>query len=152
MKKSKIIFFSIILIFFTTEHYKPKKAKLKKSIQNTVKTAKSGFKHIIKTPVLRVLMLGSIFGALMLIGKQGVQPFLVDDLGMPLPLLGIMFSLMGITGMITPFLSKLIKTKIKPTVITIVFLSMLTFAYMYFVKSYTVVIVIYSFNWIIFIT
>ena len=139
-----LIINGLILLFFTDEHYKPKKLKLKKSIKETFKNSKKGINYTIKTPNIRILIIGGILGSMMLIGKEGMQPFLVNTLGMPLTLLGIMFSIMSAIGMVTPFLSRFIKTKIKPMIISLILITMFGFGSMYFTNSYIYVMVLFS--------
>ncbi len=115
---------SLILALFANEMYKPKRLKLTNAITETYKNSKKGLKFTKTHKTIFLLLLGSIFTFMMVIGGNGWQPFLVS-LSMPQYQLGYVYSAFAAFTMITPFLSKLfIRKKVKNVVSFIVLIRM----------------------------
>jgi len=116
---------AIILWFFGKEMYKPEKSSISATLRKTWSKSRDGLKFSFKQKTIFLLMLGGIFVGLMACGDIGWQPFLVS-LSMPVPVLGVLYSVMAALLIITPFLSKLLfKIKVKNVLAASAFIRMI---------------------------
>ena len=121
----------LILLIFTKELYKPRKTK--KKILTTIKNTKKSFKFIKNHKVILLILLGILALELTDIGNIGWQPLLVD-LGLKINELGIVFSLIALLVMISPFIvNKLKGKKIKNTLITIMLIQIIVLGSILFI-------------------
>ena len=104
---------ALILFMFAKEHYKSKKLKIIDSIKKTKSNTKKAVKFALKNRQVFLLLLGSMFVALMFFGVEGWQPLLVS-LSLPKYALGIVETCMQVTVIIALLLSGfLVKKKLK---------------------------------------
>lgn len=116
---------SFLLLFFGKELYKPKKIKFIESFRKTYDNSKVGLKFSRANKTIFLLILGSIFASLMIVGDNGWQPLMLE-LSMPTPALGIMYSILAIVIIASSFLSRLLTNmKIKNVISITIFIQML---------------------------
>ena len=99
---------ALILLIFAKEHFNPKEISLKVSYKIILEDAKEGFKFISTHKTVLFLVLGSLLSVFMLLGADGWQPAL-ETLLIPTTTLGLMYSALGVIGIVVPFGSKLFK-------------------------------------------
>ncbi|MBW2991551.1 MFS transporter [Candidatus Woesearchaeota archaeon] len=119
-------FFLVAIVFslFGEEYYKPKKIKLINALKETYSNSKKGFQFALKHKTVFLLILGTMFTAVMFIGDDGWQPFLVS-LSLPTHALGFVYSILGLGMVVFPFISKLfVKKNLKITVSVTILIQM----------------------------
>ena len=113
------------LLLFGKELYKPKKVKFIESFRKTYENSKVGLKFSRAHKTIFLLILGSIFASLMIVGDNGWQPFMLD-LSMPTPGLGFMYSILAVVMIASSFLSRLLTNmKIKNVISITILIQML---------------------------
>ena len=116
---------AFILLLFGKELYKPKKVKFIESFRKTYENSKVGLKFSRAHKTIFLLILGSIFASLMIVGDNGWQPFMLD-LSMPTPGLGFMYSILAVVMIASSFLSRLLTNmKIKNVISITILIQML---------------------------
>lgn len=116
---------AFILFIFGKELYKPKKIKLIESFRKTYENSKIGLKFSRSHKIIFLLILGSIFASLMLVGDNGWQPFMLE-LSMPTYALGFLYSILAVVMIALSFSSRLlVNTKIKKVISVTIFIQML---------------------------
>ena len=116
---------ALLLLFFGKELYKPKKIKFIESFRKTYDNSKVGLKFSRTHKTVFLLILGSIFVSLMIVGDNGWQPFILD-LSMPTYTLGFMYSILAVFMIASSFSSRLLTNlKIKNVISITIFIRML---------------------------
>jgi len=93
------------LLIFGDEKYKPKRLKLIESFKETFSLSKKGLKYSLKNNNVKYLIFATLFLAIVSLDFDYWQPFLTG-LDMPVYLLGILFSVLSLVGVINPFLTR----------------------------------------------
>jgi MFS family permease len=126
---------AIILAIFGKELYTPKKIKFLEALKETYANSRRGLKFARTHKTVFLLILGSIFANLMIVGDNGWQPFLVG-LTMPTYALGLMYSVLAIVMVIIPFLSRLLTHyKVKNVISLSLCIRMLLLLSLLFIRS-----------------
>ena len=99
---------AFMLAVFSYEMYKPKKVKALKHLKNTLKNSSEGLKFARTHKTTRYLILASVFMAMMIADGDFWQPFL-ENLNMPIYMLGIVFSSASAVSMIVPFTARFLQ-------------------------------------------
>ena len=116
---------ALLLLFFGKELYKPKKIKFIESFRKTYDNSKVGLKFSRTHKTVFLLILGSIFVSLMIVGDNGWQPFILD-LSMPTYTLGFMYSILAVFMIASSFSSRLLTNlKINNVISITIFIRML---------------------------
>jgi len=104
---------AIILLLFAQEAAKPKRIGFQKALKETFANSKTALRFTFSHKVVFLLVLSTMFIALMGIGSIGWQPFFVG-LSLPTYALGIVYSIVALAMIIFPFLSRLfVRMKVK---------------------------------------
>ncbi len=109
---SGYLFKGLFLFFFAKEERGKRKKIDKGLIHNTLRTSKKGVYLLCKNKSLLYLVLATAFAVCSKdFGCMAWQPLLVD-LSLPMEYLGIAFSVISLTGIVTPFFAKKLLKKI----------------------------------------
>lgn len=116
---------AFILSLFAEELYKPKRLSVIKSLKNTWDNSKKGLKFSFSHRQVMLIILGSVFVGMLLLGETGWQPLMVS-LSMPQYSLGFVYSIVAVGWVLGPFVPKLFgKINVKKTVIIVTAFRML---------------------------
>ena len=116
---------AIILLIISKEKYIPKKTNLKNTFKETMKHTKKGFKFVKTHTQTKLIILATIFIAMIGISDEYWQPFLIE-INMPTYYLGILFSIISLISMIIPFSARYLeKYNVKHSLIIITILRIL---------------------------
>ncbi len=141
---------ALILLFFGKELYKPKKIRFIESFKKTYENSKVGLKFSRTHKTIFLLILGSIFASLMIVGDNGWQPLMLD-LSMPTYTLGLMYSILAVVMIAFSLSSRLfvnmkVKTVISITIFTqmLLLLSLLLINPPFYITAAVIFILIHS--------